>query len=102
MASRSRPAAAARSSTCAWVRKICSPRTVRGSGTPTAGLRASRPSRTARPRISDSTRWAWRTVEALFPDLDTLATQAAMPWWVMSPSRTGPQVGRMCTRSETS
>ena len=45
---------------------------------------------------------AWRTVEALFPDRDSWATQAATPWWVMSPSRTGPQVGRMCTRSETS
>jgi hypothetical protein len=74
MASRSRPATAARSSTYALVRKICSPRTLRGSGTPIAGLRASRPSRTARPRISDSTRWAWRTVDALFPDRDSWAT----------------------------
>src|SRR3712207_3918896 len=36
----SAPAAAARSSTCSRVRKIRSPRTDRGSGTPTAGLRA--------------------------------------------------------------
>ena len=36
-------------------------RTGRGSRAPRAGLRPSRPSWTAESRISDSTRWVWRT-----------------------------------------
>ncbi len=53
----SAPAALASRSTCSRVRDRGSPSRTRGSGTPTAGLRGMRPSRTARVRTSARTRW---------------------------------------------
>ena len=70
-----------------------------GSGTPDAGLRGMRPSRTARVRTSARTRCACRTVAGARPPATSWATHAATSAWVTSASRCRPQRGRIWTRS---
>ncbi len=80
------------------VRYFCSCRTGRGRLTFSATLRASRPSRTARSSISDSTRWILRTVAGELVRASTV-TQDWTSAWLTWCSLTFCQRGRTWWRT---
>jgi hypothetical protein len=92
-----RPHCSASACSSAWVRNRRSVGAGRGSETPSAGFLTRRPSRTARPRMSERVRCTLIVVAGA-RCAATLATKAWQSAWVTSASRTVPHRGVIHSR----